>query len=101
MKKLLLFLLGLGVGLIIIDRGLSTVLDQIYRGCLYGNTGGKINYFLAKEPASDLLIMGSSRSYRQIDPDSFSVNTFNLSHNGMRIPSVSYTHLTLPTTPYV
>jgi hypothetical protein len=83
MRKFFIYLaLLLGITLAL-SFGLAAVLDVAYQRVRTGQTGGKINDYLHKEPQPELLIMGDSRALYQILPDSFHRPTYNLSHAGM------------------
>jgi len=86
MKKIILFSFGLLACTIFLDRVLAWSMDAIYPEIKSGESGGAINYFLALEENPDFLIMGNSRAHHHVIPDSFELNTFNLSHNGMALP---------------
>ncbi len=51
---------------------------------LAGQSGGKINYFLKKTNITNIIIMGNSRAYNQIIPDSLGNDCYNLAHAGMK-----------------
>ena len=87
MKKLqragIIFILFVAA-VFITDRGLAFLFKKIYDYSLVGQTGGKINYYLRKVKTPDVLIMGDSRAYYLVNPDSFkNVSAFNISHAGM------------------
>ena len=83
-KKILLVIAAFLLGTLILDRVLNLVLESFYEQCLVGQTGGKINYYLKKVKQPDVLIMGDSRAYYMLNPDSFKIKTgFNISHAGM------------------
>lgn len=85
MKPFFLFLAILFSVLLVLDRGLALVMDQMFGHVRTGQHGGKINYYLS-EPVPQLVIMGSSRAIHQVDPDSFRIKAFNLGHGGMFMP---------------
>ena len=58
------------------------LLDKIYVKVMTGQPGGKINYFFSLNKTPRLLIMGNSRAFYQIIPDSFRVSSYNISHAG-------------------
>lgn len=83
-RKILFVIAAFTVGLLIVDRVVNSVFDYFYNKCLVGQTGGKINYYLEKKQLPDLLIMGNSRAFYMLNPDSFKVKKgFNISHAGM------------------
>ncbi len=80
------FFLYLGVSLLAViaaDRLLALAYDALYRRTLVGQTGGKVNQYLYLPQQPALVVMGNSRAYYQVIPDSFAVPTFNLCHAGM------------------
>lgn len=83
MKRFALFLLLFTAVLVVADRLLARACDALYARTLTGQTGGKINHYLQLEPRPSLVIMGNSRAYYQVIPDSFAVPTYNLCHAGM------------------
>ncbi len=86
MEKLIKFFLFSLVLVVLLDFGISRILNQIYKQNKVGESGGVLNYYLGHEVPSDLLILGSSRAHRHVIPDSFNCKGFNLSHHGFRIP---------------
>lgn len=86
MEKLIKFLLYSSILVILLDFGISRVLNKIYQLNKVGESGGVINYYLGSDTSSDLLVLGSSRAHRHVIPDSFNCKAFNLSHHGFRIP---------------
>jgi hypothetical protein len=83
MKKFILFLLMTTAALILLDRAFGFLFDRLYSGIKTGQTGGKINYYLSLPVTPKLVIMGNSRAFYQVIPDSFKIPSFNLSHAGM------------------
>ena len=82
--KKILWWLFLFAGLILLtDRFISTALSFVYTKTLTGQSGGKINYYLHQSAIPDLLIMGNSRAFYELDPDSFNISAFNIAHAGM------------------
>ncbi|MTI29524.1 hypothetical protein, partial [Xanthovirga aplysinae] len=85
LSKLIRFTLFLflfvGIGSILMVIGF----DYLYQKNQYGMSGGNINYYLQNVEKPEYLIMGSSRAHHTLIPDSISVSTFNLSHNGMSL----------------
>jgi hypothetical protein len=97
----------LGVALITLfaaDRLLALAYDFLYNRMLIGQTGGKLNRYLTLPQQPSLVVMGNSRAYYQVIPDSFSVPTYNLCHAGMSqifqtgLLSVISSHNRLPRT---
>jgi hypothetical protein len=68
--------------LLVVDRAGSWGLNQVYLSMRGGQNGGQIVDYLARPQAPELLIMGNSRVYHNIDPDSFHRGAVNLAHNG-------------------
>ncbi len=83
MKKFILFSVLTLSCCLLVDRGLSFILDILYSKTKTGQTGGKINYYLSLDSLPEMVIMGNSRALYQVIPDSFKVSTYNLSHAGM------------------
>lgn len=82
--KILKTLLIISIAVFVIDRSLAYALSIIYERTNAGQTGGKLNYFLNQKQVPDLLIMGNSRTYYVLNPDSFkTISSFNLAHAGM------------------
>lgn len=83
MKRFALYFLLFAAILVVADRVLARVCDYLYSRTLTGQTGGKLNHYLSLEPRPTLVVMGNSRAYYQVIPDSFGVPTYNLCHAGM------------------
>jgi len=83
MKRFWTFVIVIFTLTLLVDRGLSILLDHLYSRIKTGQTGGKINYYLSKSPVPPLVIMGNSRALYQVIPDSLGVQSFNLAHAGM------------------
>ena len=83
MKRFFLYLAVVTVAVVAADRLLALAYDALYRRTLIGQTGGKINHYLSLPEQPRLVIMGNSRAYYQVIPDSFAVPTYNLCHAGM------------------
>jgi hypothetical protein len=64
------------------DRVVSYIMDKLYEKTFTGQTGGKINYYLSLAQTPELLVMGNSRAFYQIIPDSFNISTYNIAHAG-------------------
>ena len=82
-KKFTLFILTTILVIFVLDRGLALLFDSMYPKVKTGQTGGKINYYLSLTPTPELLIMGNSRAFYQVIPDSFDMKAYNLSHAGL------------------
>lgn len=83
MKALKIFIIFVAA-LFVADRGIAFVMNKIYDLSMIGQTGGKINYYLKKKQLPDVLIMGDSRAFYLVNPDSFkTVTAFNIAHAGM------------------
>ena len=83
LKKILTWLLIIILSVFMLDRTASFILDKLYSKTLIGQSGGKINYYLNKSAIPDVVIMGDSRAYYEVNPDSFRCTCFNLAHAGM------------------
>jgi hypothetical protein len=83
MKKLVLYLFILILSVKVLDKSIAYCCDKLYSKVRTGQTGGKINQYLSLSPTPDLLIMGDSRAFRHINPDSFPIPTYNIGHAGM------------------
>ncbi|MBC7864415.1 MAG: hypothetical protein IAF38_15685 [Bacteroidia bacterium] len=83
LKKILLFIVLLSVAVLAADRLFGFVLEKMFQSNYTGQSGGKINYYLRPDYEPELLIMGDSRAQNQVNPDSFKINSFNISHAGM------------------
>lgn len=83
MKRFLLYLVLVLAVVFVADRALALVYDALYRRTMIGQTGGKINQYLSLPTQPALVVMGNSRAYYQVIPDSFAVPTYNLCHAGM------------------
>ncbi len=62
------------------DRILYSVIARLQKSIYTGIQGGKINDFLRQDPVPQLVIMGPSAPAYQLNPDFFTVNTYNLGH---------------------
>lgn len=78
MKKILFFSGFFFIALMLSDLAVATMLDYCYIHSLTGPYGGMINAYIRKTPKPDLLIMGSSRAYRHIDPKILPISAVNL-----------------------
>ena len=87
MRRTAVFLLAILVTAMVADRAAAIVLDHLYRLSREGESGGKINYFLALERVPTVTIFGNSRALGMIDPQVFTVPAFNLAHSGMALSS--------------
>ena len=83
MKRFFLYLAVVTVAVVAADRLLAVVYDALYRRTLIGQTGGKINRYLSLPETPKLVVMGNSRAFYQVIPDSFAVPTYSLCHAGM------------------
>ncbi len=83
MKRFFLYLAVVLVAVAAADRLLAFGYDALYGRTLIGQTGGKINHYLRLPEQPALVVMGNSRAYYQVIPDSFAVPTYNLCHAGM------------------
>jgi hypothetical protein len=83
MKKFFLYLALVAAVVLAADRLLGFTYDRLYAHTKTGQTGGKINHYLTLPQQPEIVIMGNSRAFYQIIPDSFPAPTFNLCHAGM------------------
>ena len=83
MKRFFLYLAVVSIAVVTADRLLAFAYDALYNRTFIGQTGGKINQYLHLPTQPALVIMGNSRAYYQVIPDSFAVPTYNLCHAGM------------------
>lgn len=84
MKRKLKFIFILAISIWLVDLLLFHSINYMYKRMMVGQSGGKINYYLEKTNVKHLLIMGNSRVYNQIIPDSIDVDSYNLGHAGMK-----------------
>lgn len=70
---------------VLLDRGFSLFMDQVYQRVETGQSGGKVNYLLNHYDSIGTLAVGNSRCAHHIVPDAMGKNTYNLSHNGMSL----------------
>lgn len=83
-KSFVLFLLIL-VGLFIMDRVVFTVLHGVEKNVFTGQSVGKANQFNKAKDSVDLLVMGSSRAARHVDPSVFPMPGFNMGMDGTHL----------------
>ena len=83
MRKFSIFFIVSLLILFAFDRGFGYIFDSLYRQTKTGQTGGKINYYLSLSKTPEWVVMGNSRAFYQIIPDSFAMPTYNLCHAGM------------------
>ncbi len=81
MRSFGIYLAGLFILVFTMDRLAASFLDCLYVKTMTGQSGGKINYYLSLPTPPDLLIMGNSRAYYQVVPDSFKMPTYNIAHS--------------------
>jgi hypothetical protein len=82
MKQFVYYILLVSAIVFTADILVSASLDHLYLKTRTGQTGGKINYYLHLPKPPQLLIMGNSRAFYQIIPDSFHIPAFNIGHAG-------------------
>lgn len=82
MRQFFVFLSIFLLLLLAFDRAVSRVLNRAYAAMRGGQNGGQLNAYLAQPRPPEILIMGNSRVYHNISPDSFRRPAANLAHNG-------------------
>ena len=82
MKQFVYYILLVFLIVFTADIIVSAFLDHLYLKTRTGQTGGKINYYLNLPKHPKLLIMGNSRAFYQVIPDSFHIPAFNIGHAG-------------------
>ncbi len=83
--KIVRYFLILFVALILSDRIFSGLMNRVYQGVEFGQSGGKINYLLNNYDSVNILAIGNSRCAHHLVPGHMSPSTYNLSHNGMSL----------------
>lgn len=78
--KILKYLVVLFIVILLADRTLYYCIDKMAAETLSGESGGKINAYVNTAPTPTLLIMGPSNPAYQINPQYFSIPTYNLGH---------------------
>lgn len=83
-KSLKLFLI-IVVSLFVTDRLVYLILHHIEEEVFTGQSVGKANVFVKVKDSVDLLVLGSSRAARHIDPDVFSMKGYNMGMDGTHL----------------
>lgn len=83
-KSITLFLFIL-ISLLICDRLVYITLHGIEENVYTGQSVGKANQFNSVKDSVDLLVLGSSRAARHVDPESFSIPGYNMGMDGTHL----------------
>ena len=67
------------------DKIVFIVLNKISDKVYTGQSIGKLNHFLQKKDMLELIVFGSSRANRNIDPFKITENSFNMGMDGMKM----------------
>ncbi|WP_418501153.1 hypothetical protein [Flagellimonas sp.] len=83
-KSFLLFLTIVAV-FFITDRAVYLMLHRIEKEVFTGQSVGKANLFNKVKDSVELLVMGSSRAARHVDPDLFPLSGYNMGMDGTHL----------------
>lgn len=80
MKKLIIIILAFLVIIFVADKLIFYTLSYFYKHTTVGQEGGDIQKYLSDPNPPELVILGSSTTRFQVNPDSFPIPACNLAH---------------------
>lgn len=84
-KKSLILFLMIVLSLLLVDRMVYALLHSMEQKVYTGQSVGKANLFNKVKDSVDLMILGSSRAARHVDPELFPVSGFNMGMDGTHL----------------